>query len=124
MSGKFDLLRHETGAVVSAELALIVTVLVLAIILGLSEIAVSVNEELNDLSNAAGRLDQSYRYSGFRNAGAGRSQLLKDTSFAHGLENRDSNDDGDWNDSCDLVCEIGGSGISRSEANRAGPTAP
>lgn len=56
---------EESGAVLSAELVLILTIAVLAMIVGLSELAVAVNEELNDVSNAIGNLDQSYSFVGF-----------------------------------------------------------
>ena len=49
----------QTGAVVSIELILIITIAVLALIVGWSEIAVAVNTELNDISNAVGALNQS-----------------------------------------------------------------
>lgn len=41
------------------------TVVVLAMIVGLSEVAISVNTELNDVSNTIGALNQSYAYTGF-----------------------------------------------------------
>ena len=43
------LFSDESGAVISAELALVLTILVLGVIVGLSEVAVAVNTELNDI---------------------------------------------------------------------------
>lgn len=60
-----NLWNDEAGAIISAELVLVLTIAVLAMIVGLSEVAVAVNEELNDISNAVGNLDQSYEYTGF-----------------------------------------------------------
>jgi hypothetical protein len=57
--------NDEAGVIISAELVLVLTIAVLAMIVGLSEVAVSINSELNDLSNAFGDLDQSYSYSGY-----------------------------------------------------------
>jgi Flp pilus assembly pilin Flp len=61
--------KDERGFVVSAELVLIVTIGVLAMIVGISSIASSINNEMNDISNAFGALDQSYWYSGFLKVG-------------------------------------------------------
>jgi Flp pilus assembly pilin Flp len=92
------LFRDECGAVISAELVLILTVLVLGVIVGLSEVAVAVNTELNDVSNAIGSLDQSYFFTGFRNF------EVKCPSHTHGSRWTDGHDDCDKNVTCDLVC--------------------
>ena len=47
-----QLWNDEAGFVISAELVLVLTIAVLAMIVGLSEVAVAVNTELNDISNA------------------------------------------------------------------------
>ena len=57
--------KEENGFIISAELVLVLTIAVLAMIVGLSEVAVAVNTELNDVSNAIGSLNQSYAYTGF-----------------------------------------------------------
>ena len=54
------LFRDESGVIISAELALVLTIAVLAMVVGLSEVAVAVNTELNDISNAVGSLNQSF----------------------------------------------------------------
>jgi Flp pilus assembly pilin Flp len=94
-----QLLRDECGAVISAELVLVLTVLVLATVVGLSEVAIAVNTELNDISNAIGALDQSYFFTGFKKTSDG-----KNTSFYAGSRFTDAHDDCDKNPSCDLVC--------------------
>ncbi len=59
------LLNDEAGFIVSAELILIATILVLGLVVGLSEVAHSVNGELNDVGAAIGSVNQSYTFSGF-----------------------------------------------------------
>lgn len=92
------LLNDETGVIISAELILVLTLAVLAMVVGLSEVAIGVNNELNDISNAFGSLNQSYAHTGFRKWG------WKLTSFVAGSMWWDSFDDCDLNSSCDLVC--------------------
>lgn len=58
----------DNGAIVSIELVLIITIAVLALIVGWSEVAVAVNSELDDISNAVGKFDQTYFYVGFASA--------------------------------------------------------
>ncbi len=60
-----NLLQDETGFVISAELILVATLLVLGMIVGLSEVQHAVTQELNDVGDAVGTLNQSYCYSGF-----------------------------------------------------------
>ncbi len=91
--------NDESGVVISAELVLVLTVAVLAMVVGLSEVAVAVNTELNDLSNAFGALNQSYYYSGFKAEGG-----YKVKSAVSGSSFTDRADDCDTNMSCDLVC--------------------
>jgi Flp pilus assembly pilin Flp len=91
--------RDETGAIVSAELVLVLTILVIGVIVGLSEVAVAVNTELNDISNAIGALDQSYFFTGFKKISDG-----KVTSGVNGSKFTDAHDDCDKNPTCDLVC--------------------
>ena len=56
--------QDDAGFVVSAELVLVGTVVVLAMIVGLSEVAHGVNQELEDLGSSFGSLNQSYMVSG------------------------------------------------------------
>lgn len=97
-----NFLNDESGVIISAELVLVLTIAVLAMIVGLSEVAVAVNTELNDLSNAFGRLDQSYYYTGF-SAVDGKSR-----SNVNGSRFNDRVDDGDLNVTCDLVGGVAG----------------
>jgi Flp pilus assembly pilin Flp len=95
-----QLLNDESGVIISAELALVLTIAVLAMVVGLSEVAVAVNTELNDISNAIGALDQSYAFTGFR-SGFGGS---KAKSRAAGTTFVDAPDDCDTNTTCEIVC--------------------
>ncbi len=56
--------RDETGFLVSAELVLVATLLVLGLVVGLHAVARAVVGELNDLAGAIEALDQSYGYPG------------------------------------------------------------
>ncbi len=96
------LLADDSGAVISAELVLVLTILVIGVIVGLSEVAVAVNTELNDISNAIGALQQSYYFTGFK--GTGALGVGKDKSAVSGSRYIDIHDDCDNNGSCDLVC--------------------
>lgn len=101
------LLNDEAGAIVSIEMVLIITIAVLAVIVGWSEVAKAVNTELNDISNAVGALNQSYSFSGFHVGGGWHD---KSTSSVAGSCFADRVDDCDVNSSCDLVCGSAGHG--------------
>ena len=61
--------NDEAGFIVSAELVLIATVAVLAMVVGLSEVAHAVNQELEDVASAFGSVNQSFRYQGLTGHG-------------------------------------------------------
>ena len=63
--------NDETGVILSAELVLISTILVLGMIVGLVELQCAVVSELSDLSSAFGNLNQSYQLSGFASSKGG-----------------------------------------------------
>ena len=60
----YTLLNDEAGFVVSAELVLVATIAVLAMLVGLTEVSYGVNEELEDVGSAYGSINQGYRYNG------------------------------------------------------------
>ena len=95
-----NFLNDENGAIVSIELVLIITIAVLALIVGWSEVAVAVNTELNDISNAVGSLNQGFSAVGFSGNG-GQGGKLKSTYNAQVFN--DTPDDCDSNNTCDLV---------------------
>ncbi|MBM78984.1 MAG: hypothetical protein CMJ78_00115 [Planctomycetaceae bacterium] len=92
--------KDDCGFVISAELTLVLTIAVLAMVVGLSEMAVAINTELNDLSNAFGHLRQTYRYTGFIANDGGQKYK---SSYA-GSTWTDNIDDCDDNTTLELVC--------------------
>jgi hypothetical protein len=59
-----NLKNDEAGFIVSAELVLVATIAVLGLIVGLSEVAWNVNEELEDVGSAFNHIDQSFHIKG------------------------------------------------------------
>ena len=55
--------NEEAGFVVTAELILIATIAVLAMVVGLTEVAFGINQELEDTASAFGAVNQSFRFS-------------------------------------------------------------
>ena len=100
-----NLLQDESGFIVSAELVLVATILVIGMIVGLSEIQHAVVQELNDVADAIGALNQSYSYSGFssKKSNGGGNGGIK--SFTNGSAFVDLADDCDANQ-CDLTCDV------------------
>ncbi len=58
------LMHDEAGFIVSAELVLVSTICVIGMIVGLSELAWNVNEELEDVGSAFNCVSQSYHSDG------------------------------------------------------------
>jgi len=59
-----DLLSDEAGFVVSSELVLIATILVIGVITGLGTLRSGVIQELADVSAAIGAVSQTYQFNG------------------------------------------------------------
>lgn len=57
-------MNDEAGFVVSAELVLVATIAILAMIVGLSEVSISINNELEDVAAAFGSINQSFNVAG------------------------------------------------------------
>ncbi|MEZ6066963.1 MAG: hypothetical protein R3B90_14955 [Planctomycetaceae bacterium] len=95
------LLRDEAGFIVSAELVLIATLLVIGLIVGLSEIQHAINSELNDVADAIGKLNQSYFFSGFSKANQYKGGVA---AFTRGSSYADEMDECDMN-SCQIDCD-------------------
>ncbi|MBT5018602.1 MAG: hypothetical protein HON04_07635 [Planctomicrobium sp.] len=105
-----SLLNDEAGFIVSAELVLVATILVIGLIVGLSEVQHALNAELNDVAEAIGSLNQSYFYSGFS-----ASKMNGATkSYVKGSFFDDLADDCD-NNQCDISCDY-----PRNEAPKMG----
>lgn len=94
------LYNDESGVIISAELVLVLTIAVLAMIVGLSEVAVAVNLELNDLSSAFGALNQSYTTIVYNGADTKAKWFLGSSIFVDGP------DDCDCNTTCQIVGNI------------------
>ena len=77
--------KHEDGAIISAELVLVMTIVVLSMLVGLNKIAISVNSELNDVANAFGAINQSYGWCGIASCCAG----VPGSAFADGPDKCD-----------------------------------
>lgn len=56
--------QDDAGFVVSTELVLVATILVLGMIVGLTEVRNAVVQELGDVAQAIGAINQSYSFSG------------------------------------------------------------
>ena len=65
-----SLWNQETGAVISAELVLVMTIAVLAMLVGLDSLSDSVNQELHDVAGAIGALSQSFNFHGMESCSA------------------------------------------------------
>ena len=61
-----DLAADDAGFILSAELVLILTIGVLAMVVGLNAIAKSVVQELNDVAQGVGSVNQSFYYRGLK----------------------------------------------------------
>ena len=62
------LYKDEYGFVISAELVLVLTIAVLAMVVGLAAVRDAVTNELNDISCAIGAVSQSYNVTGLKKA--------------------------------------------------------
>jgi Flp pilus assembly pilin Flp len=72
MTGLFTkLLRDENGFLISAKLILISTIAVIGLVVGLSEVAFGVNNELEDVGSAIGSMNQSFYVNGQHSEGKG-----------------------------------------------------
>lgn len=93
-----QLINEEAGFIVSAELVLVATIAVLSMIVGLSEVAFNVNQELEDVGSAIGNLNQTYQFNGV----AGNKGQSAGSVFW------DMRDSGDCD--CDVVCNVAPTG--------------
>ena len=90
----FALVREDGGFVVSAELVLIATIVVLSLVVGLSEVSNAVNQELEDVGSAFGSINQSYCLQGLKGC----------KGHSTGSKFQDDYDD------CDQACDIQANG--------------
>ncbi len=93
--------NDEAGVILSAELVLISTILVLGMVAGLVELQCAVVAELSDLSSAFGNLDQSYQTSGFLSH---KTNVCESKSRTKGASYRDNADTCDCDDNFAIIC--------------------
>jgi len=94
-----QLYRDEHGVILSAELVLIATILVLGLIVGMVELQCGVVDELNDVGEALGSLNQSFVISGvaaFKKDGTPKA-ITFGSEFSDRIDSCDGNE-------CAVVC--------------------
>ena len=89
--------QDENGVILSTEIVIIGSLLVIGMITGLTCLQKSVNGELQDVANAIGSLDQTYSFSGHRKSGFGGQCCAYTAGSA--FNNCERNDDGCGDDS-------------------------
>jgi len=89
----------ENGFIVSAEIVLVGTILVLGVIVGLTEMSYGINEELEDLGSAIGGINQTYYYT----LASGHKGEVVGSTFL------------DFVDECDNSCNISCDSTARGE---------
>ncbi|MCG6154210.1 hypothetical protein [Rubinisphaera margarita] len=94
--------EDEAGFIISAELVLIGTILILGLIVGLSSIQHAIVSELNDVGDAVGSSNQSYWYTGFSSE-KGFGNGFK--AYTRGSAAMDEVDDCDF-DECEIACDV------------------
>lgn len=95
------LISDESGFIVSAELVLVATIVVIGMIVGLSEIQHALVAELNDVADAIGKLNQSYGYRGFskvNNTKGGVGAFTRGSAFVDTMDECDM-------DQCQIDCD-------------------
>ena len=92
--------RDEAGFIVSAELVLIASLLVIGLVVGLSEVQHAVVSELNDVGDAIGSLNQGFLFSGLsaRKPDGGYKSFMSGSSFQDTVDTCDNNQG-------DLACD-------------------
>ena len=85
---------EDVGMVISAELVLVMTISVLAMLVGLDAASDAINHELADVAEAFGAISQSFNYNGISHPG---HFGIDDHSIVSGSSNADRVDD------CDCV---------------------
>lgn len=100
-----QLWNDECGVILSAELVLVATILVLGMLVGLVELQCAVVAELSDLSSAFGNLDQSYQMSGFASYKSNSGRVKART---HGAAYSDRVDVCDCDCNMTIICTDNG----------------
>lgn len=103
--------HDQSGFVLTAELILISTLLVLGLIVGMSSVQSAVVSELEDVGSAIGSLNQSYQYQGFvsRRTIRGAFWCGGVKAYTAGSAYYDLRDDCDGPSHCEMGCALSGS---------------
>lgn len=88
-----SLLRDERGFVITAELVLISSVLVLGLVVALNTVKTAIAGELGDVASAIGSLNQSYYTHGFHGCAATNGAASSRTYGSAFLDKADSTDE-------------------------------
>ncbi len=94
--------NDENGFIVSAELVLVGTILVIGMIVGLTELSYGVNEELEDVGSAIGCINQTYYYT----LASGHKGKVVGSRFR------------DFADECDSDCDLSCDSPARGEKGK------
>jgi hypothetical protein len=94
-----QLKNDEAGFILSAELVLVSTIVVLATVVGLGEVSHCVNNELEDVGSAIGSVNQSFHFS----LSHGAKGCMTGSEFQ------------DYADDCDDDCDVDCDGGTQSE---------
>ena len=92
--------NDEAGVVVSSEIVLVLTLLVLGVMVGLVELRAAVVDELNDVGEAIGSLNQSYEISGVQSIKRGTTIAIARLPGGRFVDRQDSADGNE----CAIVC--------------------
>ena len=92
---------EETGAVVSAEIMLVASILVIGVIVGLKSVRDAVITELADVGQALSNVNQSYTYSGAagHHTFVGGGRFVDNADFCDTLDVSDAG-----NSKCVVIC--------------------
>jgi Flp pilus assembly pilin Flp len=94
--------NDEAGAIVSAEIVLVATILVIGMIVGLKSVRDAVVTELADVAQAIANISQSYSYSGVDGHAAGTTGSF----FVDAQDFCDSNTDDDTEPTTASKCVV------------------
>ncbi len=110
--------NDEAGAVLSAELVMVATILVIGMTVGLTAVRNSVVTELADLGQAISEIDQSYSYSGVE----GHHSKSAGSKFRDAQDFCDSGNKSlrNRNSKCVVICGVTARGESRGRKGRGG----
>lgn len=96
-----ELWNDDRGFLITAELVIIGTLLVLGLVVGLTSVQTALVSELSDVGQAIGGLDQTYAYQGFSSRSAIDCHMKSFTSGSAFFDTKDACDDGVQSLMCD-----------------------